>query len=170
MAENRNSPRPDPRSPSHSEAPPADDNVGAAPPADLETRPYEVGYGRPPKHSQFKPGQSGNRKGKSKGSRSFKTDLLEVLRTPVAVTAEGKPKKVSTQMGGMLRLREKALKGDVRALDRLLAYAAQYNVEEAAQASTAALLAEDRQILKNARERSGETHPEPPVEDGEGGL
>lgn len=29
---------------------------------------YEVGYGKPPKHSQFQPGQSGNRRGRPKGA------------------------------------------------------------------------------------------------------
>lgn len=27
---------------------------------------YKVGYGKPPKHTQWKPGQSGNPKGRSK--------------------------------------------------------------------------------------------------------
>ena len=31
---------------------------------------YEVGYGKPPKSTQFKPGRSGNPKGRTKGSRN----------------------------------------------------------------------------------------------------
>jgi hypothetical protein len=50
----------------------------------------------------------------------------------------GRTRKISTQEGALLVLREKALKGDARALDRLLGFAGQYNNEPgetAAQAS-----------------------------------
>ena len=40
---------------------------------------YEVGYGKPPKSGQFKPGQSGNPKGRPKGAKNFKTELATVL-------------------------------------------------------------------------------------------
>ena len=40
-----------------------------------------VGYGKPPRHSQFKPGQSGNPTGKRKGARSLKADLAQELAT-----------------------------------------------------------------------------------------
>ena len=52
--------------------------------------------------------------------RNFRTDVQATLKTPVKVTREGKPRKVSTQEAALLRLREKALGGDARALDRLL--------------------------------------------------
>jgi hypothetical protein len=42
----------------------------------------KVGYGHPPKHSRFKPGQSGNPRGRPKGRQSFLTDLIEVLEAP----------------------------------------------------------------------------------------
>ena len=40
-------------------------------------RAYRVGYGRPPKEYQFKPGQSGNPKGRPKNS--FKSPLKRML-------------------------------------------------------------------------------------------
>lgn len=82
-----------------------------------------VGYARPPRHSRFKPGQSGNPRGRPKGSLNFATDLKNTLLAPVALNDGGKPRRVTTQKAALLRLREKALKGDVKALDRLLSYA-----------------------------------------------
>jgi hypothetical protein len=35
---------------------------------------YEIGYGKPPKHSRFQPGQSGNSAGR-KGVRNLMTDV-----------------------------------------------------------------------------------------------
>lgn len=39
----------------------------------------EVGYGRPPQEHQFKRGQSGNPKGRPKGSKNESTILREIL-------------------------------------------------------------------------------------------
>src|SRR5262249_28396246 len=81
------------------------------------------GYGSPPLHGRFKPGQSGNPRGRPKGSLNFATDLKNTLLAPVALNDGGRARRVTTQKAALLRLREKALKGDVRALDKLLSYA-----------------------------------------------
>jgi Family of unknown function (DUF5681) len=39
----------------------------------------KVGYCKPPKHSQFRPGQSGNPLGRPKGTLSFAPELIEEL-------------------------------------------------------------------------------------------
>jgi hypothetical protein len=85
--------------------------------------PYKVGYGRPPKASQFQKGKSGNPRGRQKGVRNFHTDLKLSLEMPVKLNESGKPKRVSTQEALILRLREKALKGDRRALETYIALA-----------------------------------------------
>src|SRR5215470_7599963 len=81
---------------------------------------YQVGYGKPPKHSRFKPGRSGNPGGRRRGLRNLSTDVKRTLGTPVKVTEGGGTRTISTQEGILLKLREKALRGDPRALDRLL--------------------------------------------------
>jgi Family of unknown function (DUF5681) len=108
---------------------------------------YQVGYGRPPRHSQYKPGQSGHLKGRPKGARSLKTIVKATLKAPVRVTRDGKSRKVSTLEAMLLRLREKGLSGDHRAMVVLLALARDvYGEEELAAADV--LSAEDTKVLQ----------------------
>ena len=88
---------------------------------------YEVGYRKPPKHTQFRAGRSGNRTGRRKGVRNLATDVKRILKVPVKVKENGRSRKISTQEGVLMRLREKALQGDARSLDRLLEYASRFN-------------------------------------------
>jgi len=88
---------------------------------------YEVGYGKPPQHTQFRAGRSGNPAGRRKGVRNLATDVKRILKVPVKVKENGRSRKISTQEGALMVLREKALKGDARSLDRLLEYATRFN-------------------------------------------
>jgi hypothetical protein len=118
----------------------ADSKSGSTPPGQ-----GEVGFRRPPRGSRFKPGQSGNPKGRPRGSRNFRTDLKSTLSKPVKLKEEGKARKVSTQEAALLRLREKALSGDVRALDRLISLAQTHNNDETAVGGS--LSVEDMHVL-----------------------
>jgi hypothetical protein len=69
----------------------------------------------------------------------------------VKLTSDGKPRKVSTQAAMLLRLREKALHGDGRALDRLLTLAQAYNDDDSVGATS--LAAEDACVLETYRTR-----------------
>ncbi len=106
-----------------------------------------VGYGQPPKATRFKKGQSGNPRGRPKGSRNLKTDVKATLDLPVELSGRGGAKTVRTQEAALLRLREKALRGDARSLDKLLDLARRYNEEEIAPTDTAPLSSEDKAIL-----------------------
>jgi len=113
----------------------------------------KVGYGRPPVHTQFKPGQSGNPRGRKKGTLNFATDLKRTLEAPITLTDPGKkPRKVSTQTAVLLRLREKALKGDARALDRLLELARIFHTGPITEPTTA-ISSDDQAILDAFREQ-----------------
>lgn len=116
------------------------------------TKDYEVGHGRPPKHTQFKPGRSGNPRGRPKGSRNFSTDLKATLSERVYVTKGGRRRSVSTQLATLMRLREKALSGDPRALDRLVDLARTYNDAEISD-TAASLNKTDAEILEGFEER-----------------
>ncbi len=70
----------------------------------------ETGYKKPPQHSRFQPGRSGNPRGKQKGVRNLGSDVKRTLEVPVRLNEQGRARRVSTQHAVLLRLREKAAK------------------------------------------------------------
>ncbi len=81
--------------------------------------PYDVGYGKPPKKTQFKKGLSGNPNGRPRKKPNLYTELKAVLRESVTVTIEGEPEPVTVQQALLLRLRDEALRGEVWAVKLL---------------------------------------------------
>lgn len=81
---------------------------------------YAVGYGKPPKHSQFKKGQSGNPKGRPKKSRNLRTLIQEELETMVILQENGKQIKTTKAAAMSKRIVNKALSGDPRAIQTLI--------------------------------------------------
>ncbi|MEA1085213.1 DUF5681 domain-containing protein [Sphingomonas sp. CD22] len=91
-----------------------------APPPVPEKPDYEVGYGKPPVHTRFQKGQSGNPKGRKKGSKNLNTLVLELLDERIAVnTPEGR-RYVSRVEVLLRKLMELAGKGNARAIDQML--------------------------------------------------
>jgi hypothetical protein len=81
---------------------------------------YPVGYGKPPKHTQFKKGQSGNPKGRPRGSKDFATLIDNELEEPVSATENGRTKTVSKLAALVKQLVNKAVSGDLPATKMLL--------------------------------------------------
>jgi len=75
-----------------------------------------VGFIRPPKSTQFKKGQSGNPRGRPKGTKDLKTDLAEELQERVLVKEGSTERKISKQRAMVKSLMAKAMKGDARAI------------------------------------------------------
>lgn len=127
---------------------------------------YEVGYAKPPTHTRFKSGQSGNPRGRAKGARDLKTVAGEALKGEFLQTltvVEGGKSRSLTKLGLMITTNvNKAAKGDARALRELLAFAHRLGLLEgpppAAAASEAARVfcAEEQAIVDRflARERA----------------
>lgn len=76
---------------------------------------YEVGYCKPPKEMQFKPGQSGNPGGLPKGTSKVSIALMKLLKTESG--EEFKPKTRAEAVA--LALLTKALTGDVQAIKEI---------------------------------------------------
>lgn len=79
---------------------------------------YEVGYGKPPVSTRFQRGESGNPKGRKKGSRNLKTDLIEELAECVTLTEGGRTIRLSRQRAMVKALIVKGIKGNERAIAR----------------------------------------------------
>jgi hypothetical protein len=72
----------------------------------------KVGYGVPPQAHQFRPGQSGNPKGRPKGSQNTDTIIREILDRKVEVRVGGILRKISVRQAILTRFAEDALKGN----------------------------------------------------------
>ena len=75
-----------------------------------------VGYGKPPKHSRFKKGQSGNPKGRPKGAKGLRAALLRELESPITIREGKREIRVSKAEAMAKRFVEKGLKGEFAAM------------------------------------------------------
>lgn len=90
---------------------------------------YEVGYKKPPKDGQFKKGQVANPKGRPKKSKNFKTTFRNEMDEKIVLNTPEGPKKISVREANLKRLLEKALKGDQKAIVKIIEYDLRFNPE-----------------------------------------
>jgi Family of unknown function (DUF5681) len=81
---------------------------------------YAVGYGRPPKHTRFKPGKSGNPKGRSPQSRNLKTIVKEVFDEQMPIREGGRVRRMAAIEALVRMTMSRAFKGDLKALASLI--------------------------------------------------
>lgn len=107
-----------------------DGGVSNTPPPEQD---YKVGYGRPPKETRFKPGQSGNPKGRKRRPKSVQAQLKTVLSKKVSIAEGGRTKRLTLQEVMLRSIANKAAKGDLRAANFVLGL---INSDVAAQTDT----------------------------------
>lgn len=95
---------------------------------------YEVGYGRPPKSGQFRPGKSGNPEGRRRKPLTVSENLAQILNERVQVMEGGQPRKLSKLTIILKALVNKAAKGDTGALRAIL------DIQRSHEGSTSATL------------------------------
>lgn len=118
------------------------------------SREYEVGYGKPPKHSRFEKGKSGNPGGRPKGTKNLRTDLIEELSERISVREGDRPITISKQRAYLKALVARSLKGDARAAATLMNLMLRvFDLGDVAAEETLPLTTEERELFAFVEER-----------------
>jgi hypothetical protein len=83
-------------------------------------RDYEVGYGKPPKETRFKKGQSGNPKNRARRAKTQGKVLSRVLDETVSVTENGRRRKILKIEAMLKQTVNRAAQGDRKATQAVL--------------------------------------------------
>jgi Family of unknown function (DUF5681) len=89
-----------------------------------------VGYKKPPTHSRFKPGQSGNRRGRPKGAFTAKALFRKVMNEKLTITENGRLRKLPSAELVFMALRNKALKGDHKAQQTMFEFMEKWELDD----------------------------------------
>ena len=115
---------------------------------------YEVGYKKPPVHTRFQKGQSGNPRGRPRGSKNLSTLLIEALDQLVVVTENGRRRKIAKRELGIAQLVNKFAMADPHATRILLGLLQE--IERRAPPASAerpTFGVADRKVIENLLER-----------------
>ena len=117
-------------------------------------RDYEVGYGKPPRDTRFKEGQSGNPRGRPPGAKNLKTLLSEALNEPVVVAENGGHRKITKRQAIITQLVNRSATADLRAIKILLDMLRDIEGQtEPASPETAAFTAADEKVIEQLKAR-----------------
>jgi hypothetical protein len=122
-------------------------------------RDYEVGYGKPPRHTRFSKGQSGNPRGRPKESKNLATLLKEALNEHVIVAENGGRRKITMREAIIRQLVKRSATADLRATKILLDLVrdiegrSEEGQREEGSAETRALTEVDKKVIEQLRAR-----------------
>jgi hypothetical protein len=120
---------------------------------DNPKRDYEVGYGKPPRHSRFRQGESGNPRGRPRGASNLATLLDRALNERVVVSENGRRKRITKREAVLKQLVNKAASGDPKSIYLLLAEMRQVEGREAPPAESLLFDQTDREVIRHLYER-----------------
>lgn len=119
----------------------------------LDGEPKGTGHAEGSIPTRFGVDDGRKRPGRRKGAKSMAKIYADLAKIPVILDQAGQKRKISTKEGIALKQRDKAMKGDQRASERLLDKFESLDPPEARLDLTAALLAEDAELIASARAR-----------------
>ena len=125
-----------------------------------QSRAYKIGYGKPPRHTRFQKGRSGNPRGRPRGAKNLSTQLNQALNERVLVAENRGRRKITKQQAMITQLVNKAAQGDWRAIKILLEIVqAIESRTEAASLETSGFSAADEKIIARLRARFARSEP-----------
>jgi len=122
--------------------------------------PYDVGFGKPPKHSQFKKGESGNRRGRPRGTLNLAKVLERTLREKVVVKEHGRRKVITKLEAAISQLVNKATSGDRHAVRYLCQLVISGEERSVAAEPTTQSTDTDQKVMNNILKRFEESFKE----------
>lgn len=130
---------------------------------------YEVGYGRPPKANQFQPGQTGNPRGRPKGSRSVDVILQDISSRKMTIAEQGRTQRIPKLEVMLLQLANHATRGDLRALKLYLEFIDRYCRRAGGSVRSEEITSEDLEILADYLRKTEPPNADPTKSPKEGG-
>ena len=129
---------------------------------------YDVGYKKTSKSTQFKKGQSGNPRGRPKGSRSLKSTIEKSFRRKVTMRENGQTRQVTVIEAVLAKQLESAMKGNLKSAELILKYSMMVGDRDDAQldldAGNGPTLEDDQATIRELMKLVDAELPEEPIE------
>jgi hypothetical protein len=114
---------------------------------------YNVGYGKPPKGSQFSSGKSGNPKGRPKGSKNIATLFNQITLELIQVKENGRTKTMTRLEAVLLQMTNRALSGDPRTMREFVQFSRLFQEAESNEPGTSAPSERDAAVMASLLKR-----------------
>jgi hypothetical protein len=116
-------------------------------------RDYVVGYSKPPVHTRFQKGRSGNPKGRPRGKKNMSTLLSAALDAAIIVVENGRRKKISKREAIITQLVNKSASADLKATQIVLAMLQDVEARADDSSDSAAFTEADQEIIQRIQAR-----------------
>ena len=118
-----------------------------------EKRDYAVGYGKPPRHTRFEKGRSGNPKGRPSGAKNLSSLFIDALNETVIIAENGGRRKISKRQAIVKQIVNKAAKGDWRCTKLLLELPQETGSATEPESSESSFGAADKETIEQPKAR-----------------
>ena len=118
-----------------------------------KNRDYAVSYGKPPRHTRFEKGRSGNPKGRPSGAKNLSTLFIEALNEAVIIAENGGRRKISKRQAIVKQIVNKAAKGDWRCTKLLLELPQEAGSPTEPESSESSFGAADKRTIEQLKAR-----------------